>query len=308
MKKRSEKRLIQICGPTAVGKSGLAMSLAIKWNTSILSADSRQVYREMDIGTAKPSVEDLRRVPHYFVDQFPLEKNLSAWDFEVMGNQYLSQVFREKDLAIVCGGTGLYLKALTEGLDAMPPIPEALNRELEDLYARGGREALREAIAREDPLFFQQGESWNPSRLIRALAVKRASGRSIREWQSQKKAVRPYQLIKIGLHLPREQLHARIHARIDKMIENGLVEEARRLWPRQSLKSLQTVGYQELFLYFEGKLTWDQALNLLRRNTRRYAKRQMTWFRKDPEIHWILADDPERMARIEAMVGDYSPQ
>lgn len=308
MKQDSRKLLVQLCGPTAVGKSAVAMALAKKWNTSILSADSRQVYKEMNIGTAKPSPEDREQVPHYFVDQFPLEANISAADFERLGNQYLDEIFSKKDRAIVCGGTGLYLRALSEGLDPMPPIPDSIRLDLEVLYQQSGREGLREALAREDPLFLEKGESWNPARMIRALAVYRASGRSILDWQSQQKASRPYQLVKIGLELPRELLYERIHARIDQMVDRGLIEEARRLWPRQSLKSLQTVGYQELFLHFDGKISLEQALDLLRRNTRRYAKRQMTWFRKDPQIQWFSADDPQRVSRIEDWVNRYAPQ
>lgn len=308
MKQDSRKLLVQLCGPTAVGKSAVAMALAKKWNTSILSADSRQVYKEMNIGTAKPSPEDREQVPHYFVDQFPLEANISAADFERLGNQYLDEIFSKKDRAIVCGGTGLYLRALSEGLDPMPPIPDSIRLDLEVLYQQSGREGLREALAREDPLFLEKGESWNTARMIRALAVYRASGRSILDWQSQQKASRPYQLVKIGLELPRELLYERIHARIDQMVDRGLIEEARRLWPRQSLKSLQTVGYQELFLHFDGKISLEQALDLLRRNTRRYAKRQMTWFRKDPQIQWFSADDPQRVSRIEDWVNRYAPQ
>lgn len=308
MKQDSRKLLVQLCGPTAVGKSAVAMALAKKWNTAILSADSRQVYKEMNIGTAKPSPEDREQVPHYFVDQFPLEANISAADFERLGNQYLDEIFSKKDRAIVCGGTGLYLRALSEGLDPMPPIPDSIRLDLEVLYQQSGREGLREALAREDPLFLEKGESWNTARMIRALAVYRASGRSILDWQSQQKASRPYQLVKIGLELPRELLYERIHARIDQMVDRGLIEEARRLWPRQSLKSLQTVGYQELFLHFDGKISLEQALDLLRRNTRRYAKRQMTWFRKDPQIQWFSADDPQRVSRIEDWVNRYAPQ
>jgi len=303
MKEKSKKRLVQICGPTAVGKSKTAMRLAKRWNTVILSADSRQVYQEMDIGTAKPSLEDRKQVPHFFVDMLPLTAHVTAYDFENWGNAYLEEVWQEKDLAIVCGGTGLYLKALVSGMDQMPEIPRGIQQEVDALDSSGGLLALQEAIAKEDPEYFAKGESQNPARLRRALAVKRASGESILRFQTHSKKERPYEVLKIGLCLPKEDLDRQIKDRVDQMIEKGLIEEVQKLWPRQSLKSLQTVGYQEIFPYLEGKITQKEAIRLLIRNTRRYAKRQMTWFRKDPEIHWFSPRDPDLIAKIEALLA-----
>lgn len=285
---RSSPYLIVIAGPTAVGKTDVAIQIARHYQTSVISADSRQCYREMNIGTATPGIEELQKAPHYFINSHSIGQNLNAADYERLALGYCSEVFTEKNVAVVCGGTGLYIKALCEGIDEMPQTDELLEKELHHQWVTHGLKWLQEKCQAEDPLFFAQGEQQNPMRLIRALAFKRSTGKSILDFRKFTPKERPFRIIKIGLDLPRQELYERINQRVDIMMEEGLLEEARSLLPYQQLKNLQTVGYRELFDYLNGRVTLDQAVQLIKQNSRRYAKRQLTWFRKDPQFHWFL--------------------
>ena len=268
----------------------MAIELAKRLNTSIISADSRQCYREMSIGTAKPSAEELAEVKHYFVDEFPVTRNVTAADFEQLGLKYLETIFQTSDAAVVCGGTGLYIKALTEGLDEMPAVDDAIEGEVNKRFDEEGLAWLQEAVKAEDPEFAAAGEMQNPARLLRALVFVRSTGESITRYRSGQRKERSFDVVKVGLELPREVLYQRIDKRVDEMMEKGQEAEARGLYPYKELKNLRTVGYSELFDYFDGKWSLAEAVSKIKQHTRNYAKRQLTWFKKDKEMHWLEAD------------------
>jgi len=292
------KKAIIICGPTAVGKTAVAIQVAHRLRTAVISADSRQCYKEMCIGTAKPTAEELNTVPHYFIDAFSVCTVLSAADYESLALGYLDEIFSKQGAAVVCGGTGLYIKALCEGLDAMPAVDEAIVATIENIYAQEGLPWLQQAVQQEDPEFYAQGEIHNPARLLRALSFIRTTGKSIVQYRSGNKKQRDFEVVKIGLQLPRELLYDRINKRVDDMMAMGLLAEAEGLYPYNDNKNLQTVGYTELFEYMDGKCTLQKAIEKIKQHTRNYAKRQMTWFTKDKEIKWFSADDRDVVEKI----------
>ncbi len=296
------KYLVVIGGPTASGKTGVAIALAQHYQTAILSADSRQFYREMHIGTAKPTVEEQAAAPHYFVDFLSIEQSYSVGDFERDALAQLDVLFQQHDLVLLCGGSGLYIKALCEGLDQFPEVPPAIRQELQQVYAEQGIEALQEELQRVDPIYYAQVDLHNPQRLMRALEVCRASQRPYSSFRKQKSAKRSFQPIYLRLDWERSQLYDRINQRVDLMIEQGLEAEAKALYPMRVLNALQTVGYQELFDYFDGTISLEEAIELIKRNSRRYAKRQMTWLRRD--THW----KPFAPEQIEAMIAHINEQ
>lgn len=281
------KTVIIIAGPTAVGKTSVAIALAKRLGTEIISADSRQCYRELDIGVARPSPEELASVPHHFIASHSIHQKVTASTFEAYALDKLPQIFRDKDVAVMAGGTGLYIKAFCEGLDEIPEVPEHIHHEVKEQYRQHGLEWLQREVAGVDPGFYEVGEIQNPQRLMRALEVARATGRSILQFRKGEKAKRDFRIIKYALELPKEELHRNIHTRVDQMMERGLPDEVRSLLPHQHLNALQTVGYRELFDHFNGKISLDAAVEEIKKNTRHYAKRQMTWFRKDQEYRWM---------------------
>jgi tRNA dimethylallyltransferase len=278
-----------ICGPTAVGKTAFAIALAEHWQTEIISADSRQCFSELGIAVAKPSLEELKRVPHHFIDSHSISEELNAGKFEQYAMQTIDSIFKKHHSAVMVGGTGLYIKAFCEGMDTMPTIDLIVRENIIHEYATKGMSWLQEEVAKKDPQFWQVAEQENPQRLMRALEMILTTGISITEFRKAEKKVRPFKIIKVGLELPREILNQRINLRVDLMLKNGLVAEAEKLYPQRNNNALQTVGYQELFEYFEGKISLDKAIELIKQHTRQYAKRQMTWFKKDPEIKWFDA-------------------
>lgn len=284
-----QKTLIVLSGPTAVGKTSLAIALAKRLGTAIVSADSRQCYQGMAIGTAQPSAEELAATKHYFVNEFPITKPQDAAAFEHLALGYLEAIFKEKNFAILCGGTGLYIKALCHGLDEMPTVDETVKAAVEAGYSANGLEWLQEALANEDPSFIGSSEWQNPARLIRALSFIRSSGRSLKSFQSGLKKERPFKVIKFALQLPRAELYARINRRVDLMMEAGLLKEVEALIPFKQLTPLNTVGYTELFDFLEGKCSLAAAIDKIKQHSRNYAKRQMTWLLRDKEINWIDA-------------------
>ncbi|PZF72262.1 tRNA (adenosine(37)-N6)-dimethylallyltransferase MiaA [Taibaiella soli] len=287
-----------IAGPTAVGKTAISIRLAQILGTSVVSADSRQCYKGMEIGTAQPTAVEMQAVPHYFIDVFPPETALTAADYEQLSLEYLQEIFKQRSTAVVCGGTGLYIKALCEGLDEMPEMSEAITAEVNQTYQEKGTSWLQEMVQAEDPAFFATGEIQNPARLMRALIFKRSTGKSITEFRTGERKARPFKIVKAALELPRPVLYDRINRRVDIMMEEGLLKEAEALYPKRHLKNLQTVGYSELFDFFEGKYSLDEAVDKIKQHTRHYAKRQMTWFKKDPEFRWFQADDEEVVKKI----------
>jgi tRNA dimethylallyltransferase len=281
------KTCIVIAGPTASGKTAVALDVARHFKTSIISADSRQCFREMNIGVAKPSPAELQQVPHYFINSHSIHEDVNAAVFEQYALHATTAIFQQHDHVVVTGGTGLYIKAFCEGLDDMPPVSPAIRQQITEQYEQQGMAWLQQQVQEQDPLYYASGEIHNPQRLIRALEVIQATGRSIRSYQQGKKTDRDFNIIKIGLELPKPELHARINARVDAMVEQGLVQEVRELLPYRHLNALQTVGYNELFDYFDGKCTLPDAIDRIKTNTRQYAKRQLTWFKKDSDIKWI---------------------
>ncbi|NLR63258.1 tRNA (adenosine(37)-N6)-dimethylallyltransferase MiaA [Chitinophaga varians] len=287
------KTVIIIAGPTASGKTALAIRLAQLYHTSVISADSRQCYREISIGTAKPTPEELAAVPHYFIDSHSIREEVNAGVYEQLALQYARDIFRDNDVAIMCGGTGLYIRAFCEGIDDMPAIPPGVRERLNAQYQEHGLAWLQEQLQLRDPAFYATAETQNPQRLIRALEVLEATGHSITTFRTATKAQRDFRVIKIGINLPKELLHENIHKRVDLMMDAGLVAEVKSVVPYRQHNALRTVGYQEIFDYFDGKLSLEKAVEDIKTHTRQYAKRQLTWFRKDTAYHWFDPRYPE---------------
>jgi len=283
----SPKTIIVIAGPTAVGKTAVAIELAKHFATEIISADSRQCFKELKIGVARPSEEELQQVKHHFIATHSIREEVTAAVFEEYGLQKANKLFRQQDRVVMVGGTGLYIKAFCEGLDAIPAIDPAIRENINKNYEEKGLEWLQKQVQEKDSQFYSEGEIKNPQRMMRALEVVESTGRSILSFRNKEKAARDFNIVKIGLELPKEQLHQNINARVDKMISNGLIEEVRSLLPYRDLNALQTVGYAEIFHYFDADWTLEKAVEQVKTNTRQYAKRQMTWFKKDPELKWF---------------------
>ena len=282
-----EKRLIVIVGPTASGKTALAIDLAKKLQTEIISADSRQIFKELEIGTAKPSQRELAEVPHHFINTHSITQQYDAAQFGRDALALINDLFKTKNDLILCGGSGLYIKAVCEGFDDIPPIDPEVRQHLNAQFETNGLGWLQDQLVGLDPEQFGRIDSQNPHRLIRALEVKIGTGQSIREFRNHKKLEHPFTIIKIGLDLEKEELYSRINIRMDKMIEKGLFEEAKKVEPYKDHQALQTVGYREIFDFFDGLYDYEEAVRLLKRNSRRYAKRQLTWFKRDEEIQWF---------------------
>lgn len=263
----------------------MAARLARHFGTVVLSADSRQFYREMSIGTAKPTPEEMQGAPHYFIDSLSIFDEYTAGDFERDALALLDQLYRTHDVVVLAGGSGLFIRALCEGFDRFPDVPQDVRQKIEGLYRENGLPFLQEKLKEADPVYYAQVDLQNPQRLIRALAVHEASGLPYSHFRKGKTAERPFTPLYYLLEWDRETLYRRIDRRVDNMIAKGLVEEARALYPHRAQNALQTVGYQELFDYFEEKTTLDEAIALIKQHSRNYAKRQLTWFRKHGD--WI---------------------
>lgn len=291
----SIKRLVVIVGPTGSGKTDLSIRLARHYRAPILSTDSRQVYRGMPIGTAQPSKEQLEAVEHHFIASHDINDRLNCGAYEVQALDCLEKLFTQHDIVVAVGGSGLYVQALCEGLDDLPQADEQLRRELEQQLADMGIEALVDRLRELDPDYCEAVDRSNPARVIRALEVCLQTGRPYSALRTGARRERPFRIIKIGVDLPREILYDRINRRVDAMIADGLEQEARHLYPFRALNALQTVGYREFFEYFDGRIPYEQAVELIKRNSRRYAKRQLTWFRRDTQIRWFDPADAEAM-------------
>lgn len=296
--------LIVIGGPTAIGKTSVAIQLAQHYQCDILSADSRQFYKEMTIGTAKPDAEELAAAPHHFINSLSIEEEYNVGCFEQDGLTKLEELFQEKNIAILVGGSGLYIRALCEGLDVFPDISEEIIQAVEADYKTKGITALQEELKSKDAAYFEEVDVANARRLMRALCVIRAVQKPFSEFRKQHLIPRSFECIYIALTTDRQVLYDRINLRVDKMMEAGLLEEVRTLYPYRYLKSLQTVGYQEFFPYIEGETDLEAAVELVKRNSRRYAKRQMTWFRnQQPKgSHWNYFA-PNQLAEMIELIG-----
>ena len=279
--------LINILGPTAIGKTSLSIKIANYYQTEIISADSRQFYKEMKIGTAVPEIEELKAAPHHFIQHISVENDYSVGDFEKQAIQKLEDLFKEKQLVVMVGGSGLYIKAVTEGLDDFPDVDPEIRQNLNSHLEKDGIDWLQKKLFVLDPEYYKNADVQNPHRLIRALEICIATGKPFSSFLNQDKENRNFKTINIGLTADREMIYERINQRVDIMIENGLVEEAKALYPQRNLNALNTVGYKELFKYFDGDWDLETAISEIKKNTRRFAKRQLTWFRKDDTIKWF---------------------
>lgn len=280
--------VIVIVGPTAIGKTAFAIALAHHLNTQIISADSRQCYIELNIGVAKPTAAELAAVKHHFISSHSINQEVNAGIFEKYALDAAAQIFKTNATAVMVGGTGLYIKSFCEGIDLMPAIDAAIRNRLITDYAINGLEWLQQEVAAKDPIYWESThEKNNPQRLMRALEIVLATGKSITSFQSAQKVARPFNILKIGLSMPREILNNRIGDRVDAMIQEGLLEEVKVLLPMAHLNALQTVGYQEIFAHLRGEISLQDAVTGIKQHTRQYAKRQMTWFTKDNQINWL---------------------
>lgn len=282
-----KKTLIVIVGPTAIGKTALGIAFAKAYNTSIISCDSRQFYKEMTIGTAVPSLIEQAQAKHHFIHNKSIHDSINAGDFEQEAIALLKQLFEKRKVVVMAGGSALYEKAITHGLDDLPEIPAAVKQEIQQEFDSKGLKWLQEEVERIDPVFYASVDQQNPRRLIRALEMYKATNQLMSELQQKTAKTRDFTIIKVGLTAERETLYDRINQRVDLMLDRGLLEEAKSLEPYQNLPALLTVGYQELFPYFKGAYNYEEAVRLIKRNTRRFAKRQMTWYRKDSDVNWF---------------------
>lgn len=302
---KKEKSLIVIVGPTAVGKTDLCVQLAKHYQTDVVSADSRQFYRELCIGTAKPSPEEQQGITHHFVDSHSITEEYSAGAYEQDALLLLDELFKKHAIVIVTGGSGLYVRALCEGMDEMPETDPAIREQLNQTLQEQGLEPLLAQLQRLDPVYYEQVDKANPQRVVRALEVCLSAGQPYSAFRRSERPERPFNIVKIGLTRDRQELYSRIDQRMDQMLAQGLLEEAKTYYPHRHHNALQTVGYKEIFDYLNGQYDWEEAVRLLKRNSRRYAKRQLTWFTKHPdEYTWFHPKQlPEIIEFIDRALG-----
>jgi tRNA dimethylallyltransferase len=296
--------LLVVAGPTAVGKTALCVRLAQQLKTVVVSADSRQFFRELSIGTAKPTAAEMQGVPHYFIDSHSITEEYNAGRFEADCMALLQELFQQHAVVILTGGSGLYLQAVTEGFDVMPPIEPEVRADLQRELTANGLEPLVAELLATDPTTYARIDRQNPQRVLRALEVTRGTGQPFSSFHAQKNAPqRPFQSLKIALTREREELYARIDQRVDEMLAAGLLTEVQSVLAHRHHNALQTVGYQEIFDFLDNKQDWHETVRLLKRNTRRYAKRQLTWLRRDPAYHWLHPKEAE--TQIQAFLADF---
>ena len=281
------KHLIVIVGPTGSGKSDLAIEIAERYAAPIISTDSRQFYRGIPIGTAQPDHEQLQRVEHHFIASHDLTQEFNCGAYETEALKRLEELYRKHDIVVAVGGSGLYIKALCEGMDSLPEADSSLRTALAKRLHDEGLESLCDELRKRDPAYYEEVDHNNPARVLRALEVCITTGLPYSSMRTGEKHQRPFNIIKLGIDMERERLYERINRRVDVMMQMGLEQEARAVYHLRAHNSLQTVGYREMFDYFDGKISRDEAIELIKRNSRRYAKRQMTWFRRDEEIKWV---------------------
>lgn len=282
----SSKFLIVIVGSTAVGKTSLSIELAKTLKTEIISADSRQVFREMSIGTAKPTQDEMKGIPHHFISSHSILENFNAGKFEQEAISLIGQLFKKHNILILVGGSGLYIDAVCKGFDELPESNSATREKLNALYIKNGISELQKLLKRYDPEYYEKVDVNNPHRLIRAIEVSMISGKPYSSFRKNAASKREFKIVKIGLNMEREKLYQQINLRVEEMMRNGFLNEVKQLYPLKN-NSLNTVGYKELVNHIEGKYNLEEAIELIKKNTRNFAKRQLTWFRKDKEIKWF---------------------
>lgn len=290
------KTLISIIGTTGIGKTKLAIEIAKHFNTEIISCDSRQFFKEMKIGTAAPTDEELTEAKHHFIGNLWVEDYYSIGQYEVDALKQLNDIFNKNDFAVMVGGSMMYEKAVIEGLNDLPEANEEHQNKLNEILEKNGIEELHEILAKEDPEYYEVVDRYNPRRLLRAIDVIWQTGRKYSDLISEPKNKRDFQVIRIGIDAPREIIYERINQRVDKMIENGLVKEVQKLINYKDKTALQTVGYTEIFKYLDGEWTLDFAIEEIKKNSRRFAKRQLTWYRKEENIHWVNFENSKQEA------------
>ena len=299
------KTLVVLTGPTGVGKTELSLSVAERLGSPIVNADSRQIYRELPIGTAAPTASEQARVPHLFVGTHTLTDSYNAGQYEREALAALEDLFQTHDRVLMVGGAMLYIDAVCKGLDEMPHVPAELREQLQKQYAAKGLEWLQTQVKEADPQYFAEADTQNPQRLLHALEICLASGQPYSSFRLGTKKERPFRVVKIGLNRPREELYARINARVNSMLAQGLLDEVRAVESLRHLNALNTVGYKEMFRYLDGEWTLEEAADMIRQNSRHYAKRQLTWFNADPEMHWVnLTDTPQDLTNVMQIIQD----
>ncbi|HLN73755.1 MAG: tRNA (adenosine(37)-N6)-dimethylallyltransferase MiaA [Methylococcaceae bacterium] len=287
--------LIVVLGPTGVGKSAISIHLAQYYSTDIISADSRQLFRELAIGTAVPPTEDLQSVPHHFIQTRSIHDYYNVSEYETEAIALINQLFLTRNPLVLTGGSMLYIDTICKGIDDIPTVTPEIRNEVIQWYQENGLEALQQRLLSLDPEYYQIADLNNAKRLLHAVEVCQMTGKTFTSFRKNTIRTRPFRIIKIGINQQREVLYERINKRVDAMIESGLVEEARSVYPYRDLNSLNTVGYKELFAYFDGSCTLEEAVDLIKRNSRKYARKQLTWFRRDTEIQWF---EPEQLEEI----------
>lgn len=292
------KRLVVLLGPTGVGKTELSLSLAEHLKSPILSADSRQLYADLQIGTAAPTADQLARVKHYFVGTLHLTDYYSAAQYEADVIREMERLFLDHDSLLLTGGSMMYIDAVCKGIDDIPTIDEETRRYMMEHYQKDGLEALQQELKELDPEHYEIVDLKNPKRVIHALEICRMTGKTYTSFRKAEIKERPFEVLYIGLNRPREELFQRINSRVDQMMADGLLEEVRRVLPYRNENSLNTVGYKELFAYLDGNCTLDFAIEKIKKNTRVYAKKQLTWFKKNEQIHWFHPDEKEKIIRF----------
>lgn len=291
------KTLIVIVGPTGVGKTALCLEVAERLGTFIINADSRQIFRDIPIGTAAPTAEEQKRVKHFFVGKLHINDYYNASMFENDVIKLLDKLFGEKDNIIMSGGSMMYVDAVCNGIDDIPSVNENIRQQVKSLYEADGLDIIKEKLKKLDPEYFEIVDKNNPKRVIHALEICLSTGKTYTSFRTNTKKERNFRIIKIGLNRDRDELYSRIDKRVDLMIENGLMEEAKQMYPHKELNSLNTVGYKELFNYFDGKCTLDEAIFKIKSNTHKYCRKQLTWFKRDKDIHWFNPDNVEEIIK-----------
>lgn len=294
----TRKTLIAIAGPTASGKTALAIEVASHYRTEIVSADSRQFYRELPVGTAQPSADELAAIPHHFVASRSIFEELNAGRFEEEALAVISRLFPMHDEVVLTGGSGLFLDAVCKGLDALPRTSPEVRESLNNIRQEEGLVPLQAMLREADPVYYEKADLNNPQRMIRALEVFISSGKPYSSFLKEQAKPRPFRIVKFAIDMDRPVLYHRINARVDAMMAAGLLEEARQVYPHRHLKTLETVGYTELFNYFDGKTSLEEAIDLIKRNTRRFAKRQITWLKRDRDVIWLRPEDFQRIPAL----------
>ena len=298
-----KKKLVVIAGPTGSGKTAFAIRLAQLFHTEIVSADSRQVFREMKIGTAQPTAEELRKVPHHLVGHRSIFEDYNASLYALEANEALRQIFETKDIAILCGGSGLYIRALLEGLDDLPDVPAEIRNNLEQEFKTNGLLWLQKEAEKTDLEWYHKADYQNHRRLLRCVEIYRSSGKKLSELQQSSRSLPDWDVLKIGLDLPRNLLYARIDSRVEEMIDAGLVQEVTHLYPHRQLRALHTVGYSELFRHLSQEISLEESISQIKQHSRNYAKRQMTWFRKENGLIWINPQSFTNESELETLIS-----